>query len=146
MRRNLVSREIVGFLVLLAAGSAEARPGGGQTFVGPSQERPAPAVQPAPPAQPPVNVAPPADPPAPSGKTGAQWWKGSTTPTPDSTEPERPARPDRPDDGPVNEPQDARGRIRTNSMVFGAFMLVVAGVLLVRGVRRARENAKERKR
>lgn len=110
----------------------------------PSSQRPAPAVQPAVPAVQPAmpSVAPaPADPAPPvgQGKTGAQWWKGSAEPAPDPTVPERATSPD---DGPRNEPQEARGRIRTNSVVFGVLMLVVGGVLLVRGVARARERRK----
>ncbi len=88
---------------------------------------------------PPNRVAPPSDPPPASpGRTGDPWWKGDPDRAPDSTE----AQEAHADDGPVPEPQEPRSRIRTNSVVFGAFMLVVAGVLLVRGVRRARENPK----
>lgn len=129
---------LVSLAVLLATGSAVARPGGGQSFVGPSQQRPAPAVQLAAPAMPPpAYVAPSADPPPGEGKTGAQWWKGGPDPAPVSTEAEEPRRPD---DGPTYEPQEPRSRIRANSIAFGAFMLVVAGVLIVRSVQRAREN------
>jgi hypothetical protein len=138
VRKKHLSMALLSLAVLLATGSAVARPGGGQSFVGPSQQRPAPAVQPAAPAMPPpVYVAPPADPPPDQGKTGSQWWKGESDPAPVSTEPEEPRGPD---DSPRYQPQEPRSRIRANSIAFGVFMLVVAGVLIVRGVQRAREN------
>jgi len=114
--------------VLLVAGLASARPGGGQAF-GPAPAKPAPKVAPAPgapapPTQPTLHVEPPKMPPA------DEWWKGNGDPPPElppspSAEPakEREVTPAAP-----GEEATRNGRMFAFAVIAGGLLCVLVGI------------------